>query len=188
MSWYEVESKVKINDYKVVESFVKSIAQLKGRDVKNDSYFSLYKSGYPHKAFRVRDNGKSFVINFKTHNKSLYSKNVVVKEEFEFCINSKPELDNFLALCKDLGFKKWITKKKTTTSYSYNADKRLTIELNDVAGLGYWMELEYLCSKKEVPRAKKLIDQVLTKITSSGGLGSVDNTGYTKMLYKKRSN
>lgn len=183
MSWFEVESKLRIIDYDKVKSNVKKIASFVDKKNKIDEYFALHIDGYPKKAFRIRSDDKSFVVNFKKKMKELSDSQVVVKEEFEFSINSLEEKDNFLSLCKDLGFKEWVNKKKVSETYSYNGDKRLHIELNKVARLGYWMEIEYLCDKNGVSKAKDLIKMVISLIGE--GLGEIDNTGYTKMLYER---
>lgn len=183
--WYEVESKIKINDYEKVKNSVKKIAFFLKKENKNDEYFALHKNGYPKKAFRLRFDGKKYVVNFKNKLSSLCDNVSVVKEEFEFSLNSLEEKINFMSLCKDLGFKEWIHKKKSSETYTYNKDKRLHIELNKVQYLGYWMEIEYLCQRDEISKAKRIIKEVLLKITP--GLGKIDNTGYTKMLYKLRA-
>jgi len=185
--WYEVESKIKINDYRKVREVVRKIASFKSKETKKDEYFALHDEGYPRKSFRIRDNGQNYVVNFKKKMDNLSDKEIVVKEEYEFAIKSRDEVSNFLSLCKDLGFKEWVGKNKKSESYSYKKNRKVTIELNDVAKLGRWMEIEYLCPKNEIKKAKKIINDVLSIIYESGGLGQIDNTGYTKMLFNLRN-
>ena len=52
--------------------------------------------------------------------------------------------DKLLALFKDLGFKQWLKKRKTSESYLHKKDKRIVIEINKVEHLGYFIEIEYL--------------------------------------------
>ena len=56
--------------------------------------------------------------------------------------------------------------------------------LNKVKKLGWFLEVEYLCQKKEVNKAKKLIKEVIEEL----GLDKkdIDNTGYTKMIWNLR--
>ena len=183
MSWFEVESKVKILDYEKVKKAVVSISSFVGKEVKSDDYYALHVDGYPKKSFRIRNNGKVFVVNFKKKSDSLSDKEVVVKEEFEFILNHESDVEVFLALQKDLGFKEWAHKKKISEIYSYNKDKNLHFEINKVDKLGYWLEIEYLChNKNKVLQARRMINEVTSMI--GDGLGKIDNTGYTKMLYR----
>ena len=182
--WYEVECKVKIRDYLSLKKKVKALGIFKYKTLKRDEYFSLKKKGYPKKAFRVRDDDGSFIVNFKKHVRSLSNPDVVVKEEFEFSIKDKNELSNFMSLCEDLGFREWVSKTKESEVYSYTKDKHLSIELNKVRGLGYWMEVEYLCSRKDIPKAKSLIKSVLKELEIMKV--DINNEGYTKMLYEHK--
>ena len=65
--WLEVETKVKLSDSEVPElrEKIKKIASFKKRGKKSDDYFALKIKTYPKKAFRIRYNGKKYVVNFK---------------------------------------------------------------------------------------------------------------------------
>ena len=148
MAWLEVETKVKVSDAKSLRNRIKRIATYVKTEKRGDDYFALKRKGYPKKAFRIRYNGKEYVVNFKKWLRHLYSKDIVVKEEFEFTLCDIEHFGNFLALFKDLGFEEWIKKIKQSESYRYEKDKRVTIELNKVKHLGYFWEIEYLCTQK----------------------------------------
>lgn len=183
MSWLEVETKIKVDNLQDIRKKIKKIASLKGNIKKSDFYFRYKATGnYPKKAFRIRKEKNHYIINFKKHLKEKYSKDIVVKEEFEFIIKNKADLDNFLLLLKDVGFKKWAEKKKTTEKYIYNKDKRTTIELNHVKHLGYWIEIENLCKKNEIAKAKKSIRDVMKALDIKQK--QINNKGYTKMLHE----
>ncbi len=182
MPWLEVETKVKIKDVRDMRKRVRRIARFVKKEKKTDNYFALKINGYPKKAFRVRYNGKDYVINFKKWIKKYWSKDIVVKQEFEFNLNEK-HLANFLTLLKDLDFKEWIRKIKYTESYKYKKNKRVTIEMNKVKHLGWFLEVEYLCQKKEMKKAKEKIREVLKGLEVKQE--DIDNTGYTKMLWEK---
>ncbi|MAH03630.1 class IV adenylate cyclase [Candidatus Pacearchaeota archaeon] len=180
----EVETKVRINDVNELRKKIKKIANFEKKESRGDDYFALNekfrKHGYPKKAFRIRDNKKEFVVNFKKWRKNFWTKEIVVKEEFEFIIN---ETKNFLALIKDLGFVEWMKKIKTTESYLHKKDKKIVIEINKIKHLGYFMEIEYLAKPREIKKAKKKIYGVLRELKINKN--QVDNTGYTKMLWDK---
>lgn len=182
MSWYEVESKIRIKSPDEMRIKLNRIARFLYKKKRADKYFELDK-GYPKKAFRIRAEENNFVVNFKKWIKELWDKEVVVKEEFEISL-TKEELDTLMELFKDLGFKEWLLKDKECEVYEYNKDKKLHIELNKVRKLGYFLEIEYLCDKSKIEKARKIIKEVLK------GLGinkkDIDNTGYTKLLWSLR--
>ncbi len=182
----EVETKVRIGSEKVPElrDKVRKIAKFDKKEKRADDYFALKKKfrrhGYPKKAFRIRSNGKKYVINFKKWLIKYWDKQVVVKEEFEFETEHPEE---FLALMKDLGFVQWMKKFKTTESYNHKKDKRIIIEINHVKHLGYFMEMEYICKKSEMKKAKSKIKGVLSELGIEQK--QIDNTGYTRMLWDR---
>jgi adenylate cyclase class 2 len=183
MPWLEVETKIKIRDVKEIRKKVKKMAGLVKKETRGDDYFAIKRKGYPKKAFRIRFDGKQHIVNFKKWLRNYWSKDIVVKQEFEFKLGDVEHLDNFLALLQDLGFEEWIKKTKYSESYHYKKDKRLVIEINRIKHLGYFLEIEYLCKKKEMKKAKKKIRQVLRELEIKQE--DIDNTGYTKMLWDK---
>jgi len=189
MAWLEVETKIPIKNSDVVETRekIRKIARFVKKETRGDDYFALRrkfrKHGYPKKAFRVRQKPNEFEVNFKKWLKNLWSDDIIVKEEFEFKLKGKEEVEDLLALFKDLGFKQWMKKRKTSESYVSKKDKRLIIELNKVEHLGYFIEMEYLSQRHELQKAKKKIHQAMKQL----GLTKkdVDNTGYTRLLWDK---
>ena len=183
MHWLEVETKVKIDNVSKLRNKIKKIARFEKKESRGDDYFALQKRGYPKKSFRIRDNGKKLIVNFKKHLKKLYRQGVVVKKEFEFELSDMAHIGNFLALLDDFGFKEWVKKRKTTESYLYKKDKRVVIEINKVQHLGYYMEIEYKAKNSEVEKARGKILQVLQELEITKDM--IDNIGYTKRLYNK---
>jgi len=186
MAWLEVETKIRVADVvreiKDMRERIKRIAKLSKKTKKGDDYFAIRRKGYPKKAFRIRLEKGKYVVNFKKWLKKYWSKDIVVKEEFEFEL-PKESLSHFLALLKDLGFEEWVKKRKISESYVYKKDKKVTIELNKVEHLGWFVEIEYLCQPKDMNKAKKKIRQVLKELGVKQD--DIDNTGYTKMLWNK---
>lgn len=184
MVWLEVETKVHIRNVNSLRKKIQKIARFEKKETRGDDYFALRRKfrrhAYPKKAFRIRDNGKEYVVNFKKWLKKYWDKETVVKQEFEFKIKSPQE---FLALMKDLGFIEWVKKIKTSESYVHKKDPRIVIEINKVRHLGYFMEIEYLAQHYEMEKAKKKIKAVLKELQINDK--DIDNTGYTKMLWKK---
>jgi len=182
MSWFEVETKIPIDkkEVKKIRRKIKEISNFSKKEKKSDFYFGIEKPNYPRKAFRIRYNGKKYIVNFKKWKKKYWNKGIVVKEEFEFELNHKEE---FLILMEDLGFVRWMRKLKLGESYNHKKDKRIIIELNYVKHLGYFIEIEYLAKKGEIKKAIKKIISTLSELEIPKE--KIDNTGYTKMLWKK---
>jgi len=186
MVWLEVETKVKLKDSQVpdLRKRIKKIAKLKKRGKKIDDYFAVKQKIYPKKAFRIRNTTNHAEITFKKHLKHLWTKEVVVKQEFEFAIDGKDQKEDLLELFKDIGVTEWVQKVKMNETYKYKKNKTLSIEINHVKHLGYFMEMEYLCQKKDVKKAIKIIMDVLKELEIN--LKQVDNIGYTKRLWEKK--
>lgn len=188
MVWLEVETKIKIDDSDVnnFREKIKKIADFVKKGKKVDDYFAIrrkIKSCYPKKAFRIRATKDGFEVNFKKWMVKYWTNDIVVKQEFEFSLKGKEHVEDLLALFKDLGFKEWMRKTKENETYSYKKDKRLSIELNKIKYLGYFIEMEYLCKKNEIKKARKIIREVLKILRIKPE--QIDNTGYTKMLWYK---
>ena len=187
MVWLEVETKVRIKDRNKLRKKIQKIARFVKRESRGDDYFALKrkfrKHAYPKKAFRIRKKPDKFEINFKKWLKKYWDKDIIVKQEFEFTLKNKEHVEDLLALFKDLGFEQWIKKRKTSESYHHKKDKRIIIEINHVKHLGYFMEIEYLCQPYEMEKAKRKIRNVLKELGIKKE--QIDNTGYTKMLWKK---
>jgi len=188
MVWLEVETKVKIDDDKVNEfrDKIKKIAVFVKKGRKQDDYFAIrrrIKSAYPKKAFRIRASKDEFEVNFKKWLKKYWTDDIVVKQEFEFKLKGKDAVEDLLELFRDLGFKEWMKKTKDNETYAYKKDKRLSIEINNVKNLGYFIEMEYLSKMSELEKARKKIREVLKILKINPE--QIDNTGYTKMLWYK---
>ena len=188
MVWLEVETKAHVRNPAELRKKILRIARFEKKQTRGDDYFAIKRRRfgiqvYPKKAFRIRQKPDKYEVNFKKWLKKYWDKDIVVKQEFEFELKDKENVDELLALFKDLGFVEWIKKRKTSESYTYKKDKRLVIEINKVQHLGYFMEIEYLAQPSEMEMAKKKIRQALKELEINPK--DIDNTGYTKMLWKK---
>ena len=188
MVWLEVETKVRLEAREVpaLRKKILKIAKLEKKESRGDDYFAIRrfrKKAYPKKAFRIRKKPDKYEVNFKKWLTKLWDRDIVVKQEFEFIMKDKEDVDKLLALFRDLGFRQWVKKRKTSESYLHKKDKRIVIEINKVAHLGYFMEIEYLSQPREMNKAKKKIRQTLKELDIKPE--QIDNTGYTKLLWKK---
>ncbi len=183
MAWLEVETKVKVHNAARMRKNILKIADFAKKRKKSDDYFAIKRKGYPKKAFRIRATKEEYVVNFKKWLKKYWSNDIVVKREFEFNLKGRGHVEHLLELFRDLGFSEWIRKTKISESYRYRKDRRANIELNNVEHLGYFLEIEYLCQKREMQKAKRVIRQILRELGVEQK--DIDNTGYTRMLWDK---
>jgi len=185
MVWLEVETKVKLQDSQIPElrKKIKQIAKFKKKGQKTDDYFAIQKRGYPKKAFRFRTMKDGVEVTFKKHLKKYWTKEIVVKKEFEFTLKGKEEKKDLLELFSDFGFKEWVRKIKRNETYTYKKNKNISIEINYVKNLGYFMEMEYLCQKSDIKKAIRALTNLLKELEID--FNQIDNTGYTKMLWYK---
>lgn len=185
MVWLEVETKLAIPDDELanLRNKIKKIARFEKKGKKFDDYFAIQKKGYPKKAFRIRAMKDNYEVNFKKWLTNYWTKEIVVKQEFEFKLKGKEQVGDLLALFQDLGFTEWVKKIKSNETYLYKKDKKIGIELNYVKHLGWFMEIEYLAKKSQIKSARGKILKVLKELEVP--LEWIDNTGYTKMLWYK---
>jgi len=187
MVWLEVETKAQIPDSEVkkLREKIKKIAAFEKKGKKEDDYFAIKRplGGYPKKAFRIRASKDEFEVNFKKWLKKHWTNDVVIKQEFEFKLRGREQVSDLLALFKDLGFSEWVKKIKTNETYKWNKDQKVSIELNNVKHLGWFMEIERLSKLSEIESARNKIREILRQLEIPANW--IDNTGYTKMLWYK---
>lgn len=185
MVWLEVETKVQLKNSEVaaLRKKIKKIANFKKKSKKVDDYFAVQKNGYPKKAFRFRTVKDSTEVTFKRWLRQYWTKEIVVKQEFEFTLKNRKNKNALIELFEDFGFKEWIRKIKRNETYQHKKNKKISIEINHVKHLGYFMEIEYLCEKREMKKAIKAIKNTLNELGIKSS--QINNTGYTKMLWKK---
>lgn len=174
----EVEAKAYIDDSKLFRGRASKIGKYTGKEEKIDDYYTLQRGKeYPHKSLRIRERKGFFEINFKR--KVSYVKGVHAKRETEFRVS---DIKGFLALIKEFGYVKWLTKWKE--SYIYEINKHFHIEINHVRNLGWFAEVEYLCREKsEIPFARKEVLRIMEKLGIDGK--EIVRKGYTKLLWEK---
>ncbi len=175
----EVEAKIKVFNINDLRSRIRKIARFIGREKKVDDYYTLQSlDNYPTKSLRVRARKNYHEVNFKQP--LSYVNGIWAKKEIEFRIH---DIKGFFELLNEFGFKKWLRKEKETETYSIG---KITIELNKVKKLGWFMEVEYLCAKnKDIARARNIIINVLRKLNVRKR--DIVKEGYTKILWNKIS-
>jgi len=173
----EVEAKVKISSPGKFREKIKKLARYVGRQKKTDNYYALGAARVrPKHSLRIRERGRVHEVNFKQS--ISYSGGVHAKKESEFTVSN---VDDFLGLIQDFGFKRWIKKEKT--SEVYEIKKNFRIEINFVKHLGWFLEVEYLVHENKIAKAREAVIEVLDKL----GVSKKDivKSGYTLQLWKK---
>ncbi len=174
----EVEAKIRISDVEDCRRRVLGLARYVGKERKIDDYYTLESlSKYPKRSLRIRRMGKNYVVNFKQ--RVSYKNGVHAKKEVEFRVS---DIAGFLALIDNFGFRKWLRKKKV--SEIYEVGKNFHIEINNVRGLGWFVEVEYLSSLEGVRKARRRVFEVIKKLGASKK--DIVKDGYTKMLWDKK--
>lgn len=174
----EVETKVLVRNPDAVRNKIKKLGRYKGLDIKVDDYYTLEDlRHYPQKSLRIRKIDGYYIVNFK-HALS-YEKGVHAKKEVEFKVSN---IKDFLVLISDFGFRKWLTKEKRCEIFEIK--KNFHIELNNVRGLGWFVETEYLSDVKGIEKARNEVAKVMKEL----GFAKKDvvKHGYTKLLWDQK--
>jgi len=181
----EVELKAWADDLAGLRKKVEKISRLKEEIIQEDIYFTFADTkGYQQQRFRLRRCGMQSIVTVKISGKACPG--VEANQEFEFEV-SDPEA--FKVFCQEFGFRILIEKKKKVRKYFYLPPKKefplpVTIELNQVQGLGNFVELETLVSKKsQIPKASQFLKSLLKKLGVP--LTEIEPIPYTEMLYQK---
>ncbi len=178
MKMIEVEIKVSVKNPEKMRKKALSLGKLVKKEKKIDDYYTLENlKSYPKKSLRIRKADGHYVVNFKAP--EGYKKGIWAKKEVEF---QTSDIEGFLKLIKDFGFRKWVTKEKECESFEIK--KNFHIELNNVKRLGWFVEIEYLADEKDIKKARKEVYEVLRKL----GYSEKDaiKAGYTRQLWDKR--
>lgn len=176
-SKYEVELKARIKNINEIRKRVRKIAKFIKKVKKIDDYYSLEK-GFSKKSLRIRKQQGFYIVTFKK--RVSYKSGIHTKKEIEFNLE---DIAGFLAVLKEFGFRKWLTKYKITELY--NKEKNLNIELNYVKGLGWFVEIEALTSGK-VQEARERILKIFNQLRIKKE--DIEESGYTRLLWDKLKN
>jgi len=175
----EVEAKARISNPAPWKKKILKLGKYVGVEKKVDEYYTLESPfHYPKKSLRIRTMKGKAIVNFK-HLLSYHHK-VFAKQEVEFDLH---DVSGFLALIHDFGYRLWLRKEKET--WLYRITKNFHIELNKVKGLGWFIEVEYLCTPEKINGARKEVIEVMKRL----GIPEKDfvKEGYTKLLWDQKN-
>lgn len=142
---FEIEAKVRLSGAQVgiVQKKVAAMAQCVKRTTKEDRYYDFSDS----ESLRLRVEGNEAFLQLKTREGQ---RGLESNLEMEFPIEGVAQWDRLL---RANGFPLIGKKRKRSDTYRFG---NCGIELNQVGGLGHFLEIECLVgSRAEIPKAKR---------------------------------
>jgi adenylate cyclase class 2 len=183
----EIELKARVTNPQHLKDKLSNTAVFRGTYKKNDTYY------YPGSQFaiseesdygvRIRNeafadsNGITKEANIVTYKIKEIRDGIEVNDENEFEVSSGAAFEKFL---KHQGFREKVRKQKTGSSYDYSG---MTIELSEVQGLGWFIELEILISGRDIEKVENEKDRLLAFLDKLEiPRTSIESRSYTSML------
>jgi adenylate cyclase class 2 len=189
----EIELKAWIADPQALMEKIDTFAQTLGSYVKEDAYWrpgavshsaDLRGAGSPNpeglgSGVRIRraawdTDDPQWVVNFK---RKEVQDGVEVNDEREFAVS---DINAFEELLERLGLRMWIRKRKSGRAWNF---EDMTIEVSEVAGLGWFAELEIIAennSEATVDAAREKLLDMLVRLEIPKE--SIEDRYYTEML------
>ncbi|MEN9625771.1 MAG: hypothetical protein RL557_99 [archaeon] len=178
----EIELKFPLLNPTTLIEKLKLIAQSeKGEDVQRDIYYTPFHRNFLDikpisEWLRLRESKKGFSLNYKKwHNEKG---DTISCDEFETSLENTEVLKNIF---KRLDFKELITVEKNRIVFNY---KDTEIAIDDVQGLGTFIEIESNGNFVSVEETEKHLHSVLMEIGAK--VGTQDFEGYPSLLLKKK--
>jgi len=181
----EVELKARLKNPEQVEKEIIKKAKPVGEFIEEDIYFTFANTtGYQKQRFRLRRVQEKAIVTVKIEGKA--EPGVEANQEFEFEV-SDPEA--FKVFCQEFGFRVLIEKKKKVKRFLFippedEFSEKITIELNQVENLGYFLELETLVeNQNQILPASRYLKKLLQEFKIP--LSQIESRPYTELLYEK---
>ncbi|MDR1352112.1 MAG: class IV adenylate cyclase [Treponema sp.] len=184
----EIELKAWADNPGAVREKLDALARFNGEFLKEDTYWKPEESGnmpagLPFSGVRIRKErgkdagGKAFNAVTVTYKSKEMREGLEVNDEREFSVS---DAEPFEELLRRLGLKPAISKRKSGFSWDYDG---ITAELAEVAGLGWFAELEVLSDNSD-PETVGIARRRLLGLLSRLGIGEgrIEARYYTEML------
>jgi len=179
----EIEMKAWVDDVETVKKRLDRLYEYRGEWIKEDTYFCV---SAPHSSesgtakndskrietIRLREQDSSAIVTLK---RKSVSRGMEVNEEEEFTVS---DAGAFTTLLLRIGCT--VCSKKRKHSYSYSG-RNLTVELNHIDGLGWFLEVEKLC---ELPSDGEAVRGRLYAVFEELGISltKIESRYYTDLL------
>jgi adenylate cyclase class 2 len=184
----EIELKAWVDDPLAVKEKLGRLALYNGEFLKNDTYWKqenpeIRPEAFPFSGVRVRKErgrdakGKVYSAIAVTYKSKETREGLEVNYEREFSVS---DVEAFEELLGQLGLKPEISKRKSGFSWDYNG---ITAELTDVAGLGWFAELEIIAGNDD-PETVRIARRRLLELLAKLGIDEdrIEARYYTEML------
>ncbi len=177
----EVELKARVEDPQATEARVAAFARLVGAFDKADAYWHGpdWRLHRGKKGFRIRKEGEATFVTFKT---KRCEGGIEINREREFAVSDH---DAFIELVERLGCEPFYTKRKTGRRYEFDAGggKPIAIELCEVEGLGWFIEIEALLETED-PAAVALAQGEIRSVLARSGVpeSAIESRYYSELL------
>ena len=171
MNMLEIEIKARVENVPEIEQRIAERGTFIRSYHKQDVYFRV--ANGPHVRLRSESDGSGMV----TRKYKQIDGGIETSREDEFSVDN-PQLAE--RLLRDLGAEEWIRKEKVGNAYSIDG---LTVELSEVAGLGSFIEIEWVGSDEITDAAVTARKRVCTLAAELGiDPGYFESRPYTQLL------
>jgi adenylate cyclase, class 2 len=169
----EVEIKAWVDDPAALEQCLARIGTWRGEFWNEDVYFSLRDAPADevYERFRLRRSNGQAIVTFKQ--RQLVG-NVEVNQETEFRVD---DAHAFFMLADHLGYVPSIIKRKHSRVYGVDG---VRVELNEVAHLGHFVEIEVVCEPAQVDDARGRVTDLLGRLGI--GIDKVERQRYNALI------
>lgn len=179
----EIELKFPVTRHDVVEQRLTEWAATPVAPVVQiDRYFAHPSRDFAQtdEAFRVRSVGNDNCVTYKG---PVLDRQVKTRHEIEVPIASGAEAaDQFRAILVALGFREVRAVEKRRTAWRFSkAGRDFELTLDDVAGLGLFVEIETLAD----PREKEVAQEMLLNLARELELGTPERRSYLALLLER---
>ncbi|HZZ26443.1 MAG TPA: class IV adenylate cyclase [Pirellulales bacterium] len=177
---FEVEQKFPLDDVAAVEQRLLELdAQEAGIVEQVDQYFNhpVRDFAKTDEALRLRRAGEQNLITYKGPKLDTETK---TRPELEIALSAGPSvLNDFARLLEALGFRSVARVRKTRRRLFVDWEaKRIEVVIDQVEGLGRFLELELSATEAEIDAAKSSV----TSLASALGLSRFERRSYLEML------
>jgi predicted adenylyl cyclase CyaB len=161
----EVERKARVSDPGALERRLLAGGVERGRSDKEDRYYLIgWSPGRPidmaaDPIFRVRIERDEAVLGYKTRR---FEGATEINDEREIPLGDPGPVRHWLETY--LGLRPFVVKHKRTRLFRLAGFERANVELNEVDGLGHFLEVEVICAADEIAEAVALIDAVFAEL------------------------
>jgi len=169
----EVQIKAKVYDFEKIKKKISEIAEFIDKQNKVDYYFSR-DSNLDRTELRLRKKGNEKTVTFKM---PFSGDGVEKSREYKFNVDNASD---FIDVLENLGIMVIAMKHKNSLFYKH---RDIAIQLASIPELGYFIEIEKKCDKKEEDKARADI----LKLAEELGIKSeqMEKKAYLELLIEK---